>query len=219
MKCGDFVDALMARSEGLPPRGEPVDMAGHRRICPSCARLQDEFERLEARLEQLSEDVIEAPPFLKSRILARIREENRRRAFHPFRFLTSRRALAASTTCLAFFAGLLAREVYRLNEWVRANPIQTVVLEHEAPDAREVALLGDFNGWGRELGLVRAENVNGRWVFRLELAPGRYQYAFVEDGNKWLPDLKTLSKIPDGFGGMNSVLYVPAKGDRRRGSL
>ena len=50
--------------------------------------------------------------------------------------------------------------------------------------------------------------VDGRWVFELELTPGRYQYTFVIDGKKWLPDPNATGIIPDGFGGMNSVLNV-----------
>ncbi|NOY44559.1 MAG: hypothetical protein GXP50_03785 [Deltaproteobacteria bacterium] len=110
---------------------------------------------------------------------------------------------------LAFFVGLLAREVHRLNAVLGAQG-EVVVIEFAAPDAREVRLVGDFNDWGRSPGRVSAVRQGDRWVFRLRLEPGRYQYSFVVDGTRWLPDPNAPGIIPDGFGGRNSVLYVGA---------
>jgi 1,4-alpha-glucan branching enzyme len=119
-----------------------------------------------------------------------------------------------TTASLAFFAGLLAREVHRLNEWFRSSGnVQQVVLEYPGTEGEDVRLVGDFNGWGRSPGPVRAERREDRWIFRVELAPGRYQYAFLVDGKTWLPDPEAPSMIPDGFGGSNSLLYVHGRGE------
>jgi len=85
---------------------------------------------------------------------------------------------------------------------------EKVVLQYESPGAKEVGLVGDFNDWGRKEIPIRARRVDDRWVFQVELEPGRYQYAFVVDGKKWLPDPQATGIIPDGFGGMNSLLYI-----------
>jgi len=208
MKCRDFEFLWLAREDG---RLTPVDQtafAQHLSVCSACARLERGMGRLEVRMETLSAAPADPPPYLSARILARIGETKPRRLPSLLQLFTTRRVLAVSTASLAFFAGLLAREAYRLNEWIRERPVQTVVLEHEAPGAGEVKVVGDFNAWGRESGPVQAERVNGRWVFRVALAPGRYQYVFLEDGKKWLPDPNASDRIPDGFGGTNSVLYV-----------
>jgi hypothetical protein len=174
--------------------------------------------RLEVRLDGISDDDVEVPPYLKTRIMALLDEQRVRFRWLPFRYLSSRWALVVSVAGLAFFAGLLARELHLVNKWVRERPdVRTVVLEYKAPDARDVSLVGDFNGWGQEADPVQAEKVDGRWVFRVELGPGRYQYAFVVDGKTWLPDPNSAGTVPDGFGGRNSVIYVqqgPLSGGR-----
>lgn len=217
MNCRD-IESLWLASEvgGLAPRDEEA-LREHLSACSACATLIRGLESLEFRLEALSDDEAEPPPFLKSRIMARLQDVRRGRAWGRLsQIFTSRRVFAVSTACLAFFAGLLAREVHRVNDWVRTGKAQDVLLEFQAPGARTVSLAGDFNGWGAEIGVVRSENRDGRWVFHAELAPGRYQYAFIVDGKKWLPDPRAAGIIPDGFGGLNSLLYVQDRGTGRR---
>jgi anti-sigma factor RsiW len=75
-----------------------------------------------------------------------------------------------------------------------------------APEARRVELAGTFNGWGaRGIALERADD--GTWVASLELPRGRYEYAFVIDGERWLPD-PSAALVADGFGGHNAVLEL-----------
>ena len=52
---------------------------------------------------------------------------------------------------------------------------------------------------------------DGVYVLVKELAPGRYQYKFVENGN-WLTDENAAEFTADGFGGQNSVVTVGAGG-------
>ena len=152
---------------------------------------------------------VEPPPFLKARILARLGEEKAARRWSLRSLFSSRRLLAVSMACLAFFAGLLVREVRQLNQWARQGSLlQPVVLEFQAPGEQDVQLVGDFNDWGRDAVPIQAERRDGRWVFRMALAPGSYQYSYLIDGKRWLPDPGAPGIIPDGFGGENSLLYV-----------
>lgn len=199
----------MAHADGALGGRDEARLREHLEACQGCRRTVEALSRLEFDLEGLSEETPEPPPFLKARVLARVSELERPRRWRLGALFTSRGVLAVSTACLAFFAGLLAREVHRVNDWMRGGGRREVVLEYQSAGAREVALAGDFNQWGRDGGGVRAERVGDRWVFRLRLAPGRYQYAFVVDGKTWLPDPGAPGIIPDGFGGRNSVLYVP----------
>jgi hypothetical protein len=52
------------------------------------------------------------------------------------------------------------------------------------------------------------QGVDGIWRVRLSLHPGRYQYAFVVDGEKWMPDPRATTVVDSGFSGANSVLDV-----------
>ncbi len=48
----------------------------------------------------------------------------------------------------------------------------------------------------------------GRWVVTTLLGPGRYQYKFVVDGVRWVPDPVNPDKVPDNYNGFNSVLTL-----------
>ena len=81
-----------------------------------------------------------------------------------------------------------------------------VTFTYEAPDASQVFLAGEFNGWSDAANPM--ENKDGVWTLTLDLEPGSYQYKFVVDG-QWNPDPNNPATADDGFGGQNSVLTVP----------
>ena|SRR5438045_1744656 len=54
--------------------------------------------------------------------------------------------------------------------------------------ARSVALVGDFNGWNPGLDALEASGNHGAWSISIRLAPGRHEYAFMVDGNRWVAD-------------------------------
>lgn len=75
------------------------------------------------------------------------------------------------------------------------------------PAAREVALIGDFNGWIPEHRLHRVGV--GVWSVDVALAPGVYNYVFVVDGTAMRLD-PLAPRITDGFGGASSRVAVLA---------
>lgn len=76
-----------------------------------------------------------------------------------------------------------------------------------APEARQVELAGSFNGWGaRKIVLARGEN--GAWNATVELPRGRYEYAFVVDGQRFVADGAAADFADDGFGDRNAVLDI-----------
>jgi hypothetical protein len=83
----------------------------------------------------------------------------------------------------------------------------------DAPNARNVALAGNFTDWKPAYTLTRAEP--GIWTVVVPLAPGVHDYAFVVDGERWTPD-PMAPAIDDGFGGLNSRLAVLSPDRRRR---
>jgi len=74
-----------------------------------------------------------------------------------------------------------------------------------APDAKVVALAGDFTGWQPTFTMTRAEA--GVWTVVVPLDPGVHQYSFVVDGERWVPD-PSAPAVNDGFGGLNSRIAV-----------
>ncbi len=82
-----------------------------------------------------------------------------------------------------------------------------------APDAHQVSLAGEFTEWKPNVQLTR--NDAGVWTVVVPLDPGVHQYAFVVDGDRWMPDPTTPS-YDDGFGGLNSRLALLAADEVRQ---
>jgi hypothetical protein len=88
------------------------------------------------------------------------------------------------------------------------QPQPQVVLEFVNPAAKKVCVAGSFNNWQPERTPLKPSS-NGRWLGDLKVAPGRYEYLFVVDG-QWLPDPNARESVQNPFGGRNSVLTVTA---------
>jgi hypothetical protein len=80
------------------------------------------------------------------------------------------------------------------------------------PGARSVQAAGDFNGWNPSSTPLEP-TTSGAWTVTLRLEPGRYEYMFVVDGERWVADPFAIEQTDDGFGARNAVLDVrPAEG-------
>ncbi|RMH57017.1 MAG: hypothetical protein D6679_07780 [Candidatus Hydrogenedentota bacterium] len=66
---------------------------------------------------------------------------------------------------------------------------------------------GSFNGWNQGATVLEDPDGDGIYEAVVFLDPGTYPYKFVVDG-KWIPDPRNPDKVPDGFGGFNSVFTV-----------
>ena len=77
-----------------------------------------------------------------------------------------------------------------------------------APGAERVALVGDFNAWNIEATPLSAAEEDGVWTVTVPLAAGRHEYAFVVDGERWLPDPNAPPAGTADFGPANSVVTV-----------
>lgn len=77
-----------------------------------------------------------------------------------------------------------------------------------APDARSVAVVGDFNGWSRDATPLRPHG-HGVWAATVPLPPGRYQYAFIVNGRRWVAD-PYAPRVRDDFGTESSVVTLSA---------
>jgi len=75
-----------------------------------------------------------------------------------------------------------------------------------APKAKSVALGGDFNNWNPKTTIAKPSK-DGNWKVKLNLAPGKYQYKFLVDG-QWQNDQKCSGCVPNSFGTLNCVIDV-----------
>jgi hypothetical protein len=76
-----------------------------------------------------------------------------------------------------------------------------------APEARSVALAGDFNDWDAARVLMR-RGASGLWTVDLPLTPGRYRYVFVVDGRRFVADPAAPRAVGDDFGTPTSVVTI-----------
>ncbi len=76
-----------------------------------------------------------------------------------------------------------------------------------ARSASSVALVGDFNSWDRSTTPLRASGA-GVWSIAVPLTPGRHEYAFVVDGQRWVADPEAARTTADDFGAPSSVVLV-----------
>ena len=75
-----------------------------------------------------------------------------------------------------------------------------------APEARNVALAGDFSDWDPTKHLMKKDK-KGFWKVSLNLAPGTYQYKFFMDG-VWYNDPSCTDCVENPFGTLNCVMKV-----------
>lgn len=135
-----------------------------------------------------------APEGLLSRAVegARRRRESRRLG------------LGAALLLLLGWGGGWAHHALHAPDEPAAEPLAsaTEVLDLRAPGARSVAVAGSWNQWQATPMMER----DGTFFTVLRLPPGRYEYMFVIDGQRWVPDPDAPLSRDDGFGQRNSIL-------------
>lgn len=119
--------------------------------------------------------------------------------------------LAAGFAALVAVGTLATTGRFGATERPAVDTVHLVRFAISAPDARRVALLGDFNGWTRSGTELSASPVAGVWTITLPLPPGRHQYAFLIDGERWVID-PTAVVVHDEFGTETSVVTVSGAG-------
>jgi 1,4-alpha-glucan branching enzyme len=84
---------------------------------------------------------------------------------------------------------------------------QEIILTFFAPEAREVNVAGNFNGWRPDATPLKNTGA-GEWAVRLMLRSAQYEYRFAVDG-RWSEDPRASQHVANPFGEFNSVLVVP----------
>ncbi|HEY5617268.1 MAG TPA: glycogen-binding domain-containing protein [Vicinamibacterales bacterium] len=95
---------------------------------------------------------------------------------------------------------------------VNGEPQLFVQFRLQASDASNVRLAGSFTNWQPQYELRRTGP--GMWTITIPLSPGVHDYAFVVDGERWLPD-PYAQAVDDGFGGTNSRIALVPPEDAR----
>ena len=167
-------------------------------------------------------------PDFDARVMASVRRAPPARAVRAWAWLREPRALAVSPlgglAMAAGVAGLMLAGMWGSRRGAASGerraasgqpsavsasaaaqaPVTFVFL---APEARSVALAGDFDGWDAARLPMQREGP-GLWTVDVPLAPGRYQYAFVVDGRRFIADPSAPRATGDDFGTPTSVVTI-----------
>ncbi|OGX06899.1 MAG: hypothetical protein A3G87_00635 [Omnitrophica bacterium RIFCSPLOWO2_12_FULL_50_11] len=81
-----------------------------------------------------------------------------------------------------------------------------IEFEFFAPQAKEVQLAGDFNGWNPNKTPLK-KDWEGKWRTSLSFPNGRYEYRFLVDG-EWQNEQRQCECVSNSFGTSNCVLQV-----------
>jgi hypothetical protein len=87
------------------------------------------------------------------------------------------------------------------------DTLRLVRLMFDDPGAREVAVVGDFNGWRAGGTPLAREGATHRWSATLAMRDGDHRYAFVVDGTRWVPD-PSAERVQADDGRVYSLLHV-----------
>jgi chromosome partitioning protein len=107
---------------------------------------------------------------------------------------------------------LLAQVTSDRKEAATAEPgaPREVVVRFKDPNAGDVRIAGDFNGWVPDRGVrsvIASEGQTRVWTKVLTLEPGTYQYRYIVDG-EWREDPANPQSAPGPTGQPNSILHV-----------
>jgi len=75
-------------------------------------------------------------------------------------------------------------------------------------ELNRVNVAGSFNGWNKDANPLQVGADGHTWTVQIPLAPGRYQYKFVLNGNNWITDPNSVKNEDDGNGNVNSLLLI-----------
>lgn len=73
-------------------------------------------------------------------------------------------------------------------------------------DAREVFLVGSFNGWNPRATPMQRDAL-GDWSVELNLPPGEYRYRLIVDG-QWKDDPSAQQTAMNPYGGFDAVIVL-----------
>lgn len=93
------------------------------------------------------------------------------------------------------------------NDAPTLSPVR-FVLSDVGMGAESVAVIGSFNGWQAEGAIMRFDENRNVWLLETQLPPGDYEYVFLVNGERLVPDPRAQVTRDDGFGNRNSIVFV-----------
>ena len=183
----------------------------------SCSACQDEYLKLKEMVASLNFlPQVSTPQNLTQNIMAKISQEDVQIQSSWIDHLKRQISFPRLSFRLVGTAAAAALIVFFAFTFIFNTPDTSLICSAEVQfslkindnKAHVVAIAGDFNGWNPQANILEDPEGDGIWTGTLKLEPGRYEYMFVMDGEKWFPDPNALRYVKDGFGNKNAILEI-----------
>ena len=187
----------------------------HLKSCPACYQEYQGLQKIEKALNSFSPK--RAPADFTQKIMTKISQQEiqiqtswldqiKKRVSTPrFSF-----RLLGATAAAALLVFLAFTFIFNTSDRpsICSAEVQFCLRINDSNKLHTVAIAGDFNGWDPQANTLQDPDGDGVWTATLKLPPGRYEYMFVVNGEKWLPDPNAIHYVKDGFGSKNAILEI-----------
>jgi hypothetical protein len=186
----------------------------HLKYCPACREEYSKLKQVIFSLNSLSPQPV--PENLTENIMAKISQKEIQIQTSWMDLLKNRISIPRFSFRLIGAAVASALVVFFAFTFIFNTPDTSLICSAEVQfslkindnKTHTVAIAGDFNGWNPQDNILEDPEGDGIWTGTLNLKPGRYEYMFVLDGEKWFPDPNALRYVKDGFGNRNAILEI-----------
>ena len=218
-ECQNIREYIEDYLEGRLSAQEAAEIEKHLDSCSDCQKEFKQWQGLFQNLSSLSLSSAEEQPSsdFTAKIMQRIaREDSSARESwwdKVYHLLTLPRVSLkwAAALGMALVTLFLGYNIYfsSVTQYCPNNLAEiTFSMRADASQIKSIAVVGDFNDWDPTRNLLTDENNDGIWTVTLKLEPGRYEYMFILDGQKWVPDPSAYRYVSDGFGNKNAILEI-----------
>ncbi|HDK27842.1 MAG TPA: hypothetical protein ENG48_12245 [Candidatus Atribacteria bacterium] len=214
MKCSKIEKLIHLHLDRVLPQDTSKELEEHLKNCSTCREEEKNWKKVFSSLNSIRP--VSVPDNLTQKIMAKVSMEEinpswidylKSRISIPRLSLRILGAAVAVTAIFAFFAFAFIFNAPDTSPLVCSAEVK-FSLKLNDTKAHVVAIAGDFNGWNPQANLLEDPDGDGIWTGTLNLEPGKYEYMFVLDGEKWLPDPNALRYAKDGFGNKNAILEI-----------
>ena len=205
--------------EGRLSAEERAEIEEHLATCPSCQKEFALWQELFHSLDTFPLPEGQLSADFTGKVMQKIVQEGKEVVVSPSWWDKISQLLTLSRLSLKWAAALSVALVTILVGYnFYFSPVQqycingltdiTFSMRADATQVQSIAVVGDFNDWDPNRNLLTDVNNDGLWTVTLKLEPGRYEYMFIIDGQKWVPDPSAYQYVNDGFGNKNAVLEI-----------
>jgi hypothetical protein len=118
-------------------------------------------------------------------------------------------AAAAALIVAGFIGAALGRDSLLPSFGSKRASTEHVQFTLVAPDAKKVAVVGDFNAWDPSHAAFQARHAGGGvWTVTAKVPVGHHRYSFVVDDSVWMADPMAPRAHDNDFGLPKSALVV-----------